>query len=62
MATTLLIAICAGASAQNNGDRTGTIPAAPIGRPGASGWSGEDGASGHPQMTAAAIRHAASNF
>ncbi len=25
-------------------------------------WSGEDGASGHPQMTADAIRQAAANF
>ena len=33
--------------------------------PGANGappWSGEDGASGHPLMTAAAIREAAANF
>src|SRR5262245_5944121 len=33
--------------------------------PGSSGaqpWSGEDGASGHPLMTAAAIREAAANF
>lgn len=31
--------------------------------PGAApGWSGEDGASGHPLMTAAAIRDAANNF
>jgi lytic murein transglycosylase len=42
-------------------------PGAP-GAPGASGasgappWSGEDGASGHPLMTAAAIRQAAANF
>jgi membrane-bound lytic murein transglycosylase B len=28
----------------------------------APGWSGEDGASGHPLMTAAAIRDAANNF
>ncbi|HEY0330154.1 MAG TPA: lytic murein transglycosylase [Rhodopseudomonas sp.] len=28
----------------------------------APGWSGEDGASGHPLMTAAAIREAAANF
>jgi membrane-bound lytic murein transglycosylase B len=43
-------------------------PAQP-GTPGATGsingsvpWSGEDGASGHPLMTAAAIRQAAANF
>src|ERR1700720_2195602 len=36
------------------------------GTPAASGaplpWSGEDGASGHPLMTASAIREAAANF
>src|SRR5690349_6175041 len=41
-------------------------PAQPQGTtPGASGalpWSGEDGASGHPLMTASAIRQAAANF
>jgi lytic murein transglycosylase len=36
-------------------------PPAP-GAPGAQPWSGEDGASGHPLMTAAAIRDAANNF
>jgi len=45
-----------------------TAPAAPPGAssPAASGgplpWSGEDGASGHPLMTASAIREAAANF
>jgi lytic murein transglycosylase len=34
-------------------------PATPGGAP---AWSGEDGASGHPLMTAAAIREAANNF
>jgi membrane-bound lytic murein transglycosylase B len=37
----------------------------PQATPGASGalpWSGEDGASGHPLMTASAIRQAAANF
>src|SRR6202011_6022977 len=58
-----------------SGPKTGqTAPAAP--RPGASAqaqsaptagsppppWSGEDGASGHPLMTASAIREAAANF
>lgn len=38
-------------------------PASPApGAPGAQPWSGEDGASGHPLMTAAAIRDAANNF
>jgi membrane-bound lytic murein transglycosylase B len=32
------------------------------GAPGAQPWSGEDGASGHPLMTAQAIREAAGNF
>src|SRR5438270_3102876 len=32
------------------------------GQTGAQPWSGEDGASGHPLMTAAAIREAAANF
>ena len=39
--------------------------APPQGAPAATGsipWSGEDGASGHPLMTAAAIRQAAANF
>jgi len=40
-------------------------PAQPQAAPGANGsipWSGEDGASGHPLMTASAIRQAAANF
>ncbi len=40
-------------------------PAQPQATPGTSGalpWSGEDGASGHPLMTASAIRQAAANF
>jgi membrane-bound lytic murein transglycosylase B len=36
------------------------VPPAPGG--GVQPWSGEDGASGHPLMTAAAIREAANNF
>jgi len=35
---------------------TGSVP--PVGKP----WSGESGASGHPEMTAAAIRQAAADF
>ncbi|WP_022719761.1 lytic murein transglycosylase, partial [Rhodopseudomonas sp. B29] len=46
--------------------RTVNAPAqAPMGSSGPNGappWSGEDGASGHPLMTAAAIREAAANF
>jgi membrane-bound lytic murein transglycosylase B len=37
-------------------------PAAPGGGSGPPPWSGEDGASGHPLMTASAIREAAANF
>src|SRR5258708_2593411 len=42
-----------------------TAPAQPQTTPGSGGpqpWSGEDGASGHPLMTAPAIRQAAANF
>ena len=44
---------------------TQSIPPAftpPPGAPGKNDWSGESGASGHPQMTADAIRQAAANF
>src|SRR5437016_3047242 len=41
-----------GTSAQAQSAGRGALPA----------WSGEDGASGHPLMTAAAIREAAANF
>src|SRR5207248_1893118 len=37
-------------------------PAAPQSGSGPLPWSGEDGASGHPLMTAGAIRQAAANF
>ncbi|WP_218277525.1 hypothetical protein, partial [Pseudomonas sp. FW306-2-11BA] len=37
-------------------------PASGGAQTGAQPWSGEDGASGHPLMTAAAIREAAGNF
>jgi membrane-bound lytic murein transglycosylase B len=37
-------------------------PQAPPGPGGAQPWTGEDGASGHPLMTASAIREAAANF
>src|ERR1700748_2391518 len=41
----------------------GSVPSAqPASTGGATTWSGEDGASGHPLMTARAIREAAANF
>jgi lytic murein transglycosylase len=44
-------------------DQTGsTSPVQPVATGGAQPWSGEDGASGHPLMTASAIREAAANF
>lgn len=60
----LLVAGCHGASAFDIGDIiTGAIPHAALGtQPSPKEWTGEDGASGHPQMTAAAIRQAAANF
>ncbi|HVX78072.1 MAG TPA: lytic murein transglycosylase [Bradyrhizobium sp.] len=39
-----------------------TEPMSPAGSGASQGWSGEDGASGDPSMTAAAIRQAAANF
>jgi peptidoglycan lytic transglycosylase B len=46
-----------------SGSKSATAPQAQGGGDGASPpWSGEDGASGHPLMTAAAIRQAAANF
>jgi lytic murein transglycosylase len=66
-ATFLLAASCAsGALAQgiNFGNLFGQQPAASAPTPssGAPDWSGESGASGHPLMTADAIRSAAANF
>jgi lytic murein transglycosylase len=52
VAAAMLWAMTAAATAQI----TGSVP--PVGKP----WSGESGASGHPEMTAAAIRDAAANF
>jgi membrane-bound lytic murein transglycosylase B len=62
-----LLTLAAGvgqASAAGEVEQTGTIPsgivaARPDSRP---DWSGDDGASGHPLMTAAAIRAAAADF
>src|SRR5262245_40712185 len=47
-----------------SGQRSDTTaqPQATPGNTGAVPWSGEDGASGHPLMTAGAIREAAANF
>src|SRR6187397_3462144 len=51
----ILIALCAGAAAL--AQSTGAVaPTAP------PPWSGESGSSGHPQMTAEAIRADAANF
>ncbi|MBV8924763.1 MAG: lytic murein transglycosylase, partial [Bradyrhizobium sp.] len=47
-----------------SGHKSDAAPAQPA-APGSTGsipWSGEDGASGHPLMTASAIREAAANF
>jgi lytic murein transglycosylase len=49
------------------GSVTGSVPASvpapmPQASPSAKPWSGEDGASGHPLMTAAAIRQSAAEF
>src|ERR1700710_2342603 len=44
-----------------SGQKSAPVQAAP-GPDGAPPWSGEDGASGHPLMTASAIREAAANF
>lgn len=47
------------------GQRQAQAPSAPAPATGASAplpWTGEDGASGHPLMTASAIREAAANF
>jgi membrane-bound lytic murein transglycosylase B len=68
IAAVLMAAAIGGSAAQNaGGDRfvgvTGTVPpVAPGTQGGAQEWSGESGASGHPLMTAAAIRAAAANF
>jgi membrane-bound lytic murein transglycosylase B len=48
---------------KSKADQTGSAPSAqPASTGGPTGWSGEDGASGHPLMTASAIREAAANF
>ena len=61
-----LLAFTAGAGsacAAGEIEHTGTIPSGKTSdRSGRDDWSGEDGASGHPLMTAAAIRAAAADF
>ena len=64
IAAVLAAATIGGAAAQNARDdrysgATGTIPPVASGPP---EWSGESGSSGHPLMTAEAIRAAAANF
>src|ERR1700685_2363123 len=44
-----------------SGPNAGTPPVQPASTGGPQPWSGEDGASGHPLMTASAIREAAAN-
>jgi lytic murein transglycosylase len=62
----VLAATVGSAAAQNRDDRypvaTGTISPPVAASGSAQEWSGESGASGHPLMTAAAIRQAAANF
>ncbi len=68
IAAVLAVAASGGAAAQNGRDdrypgTTGTIPPVAAGtQAGAQEWSGQSGASGHPLMTADAIRAAAGNF
>ncbi len=48
---------------KSKNDQAGsTPPVQPVSPGGSQPWSGEDGASGHPLMTASAIREAAANF
>src|SRR5882757_1336200 len=73
-AAALLVSGQAGAQSSGNGlsdlfgnifsgSKSATPPQAATGPDGAPPpWSGEDGASGHPLMTASAIRQAAANF
>ena len=63
----LLAAALGSAAAQDTRDdrypgTTGTIPPVAGTQAGAQEWSGESGGSGHPLMTATAIRSAAANF
>jgi lytic murein transglycosylase len=76
IAIALTLTLAGGAHAQSSGNglsnffglfsgQKSDAPAQPPATPANTGsvqWSGEDGASGHPLMTAAAIREAAANF
>jgi membrane-bound lytic murein transglycosylase B len=68
IAVAFVAVLCGGAAAQkyridSYSGPTGSIsPAKAYPSPGTQEWSGEPGASGHPLMTAAAIRVAAANF
>jgi membrane-bound lytic murein transglycosylase B len=68
IAVAFVVVLCGGAAAQkyridSYSGPTGSIsPAKAYPSPGTQEWSGEPGASGHPLMTAAAIRVAAANF
>lgn len=67
LAALSLLAACTQPEGRYAYDATATqsIPpafAAPGGTPGKNDWSGESGASGHPQMAADAIRQAAAHF
>jgi membrane-bound lytic murein transglycosylase B len=63
-ATILMAVLIGGAAAQERDDRyvTGTISPSAAAPGGVPEWSGESGSSGHPLMTAPAIRAAAANF
>ena len=64
MAGVALLGLLASASAQSgvSGGAPSFNPPAPVTPAPPREWTGEDGASGHPQMTARAIRTAAANF
>ncbi|AXK83117.1 lytic murein transglycosylase [Pseudolabrys taiwanensis] len=68
IAAALAVTACSTATAQTQradlySGPTGSIgPAKSVARTAAPVWSGESGASGHPQMDAAAIRSGAANF
>lgn len=68
LAAALAVAVCSAAAAQNQradlfSGPTGSIsPSKAIAKSAGPAWSGEAGASGHPEMTVEAIRYAAANF
>jgi lytic murein transglycosylase len=61
-AASLLSGVLLAGCAQVSTNRLTTGSVRPAASPASSGWSGESGASGHPDMTADAIRAAAANF